>query len=99
MFLLLLQQKVSFCVPNFGNKFLFLTERTFYIYFSSFLGIPSITAFEKNGLKIIFEFDKPPDNPQMIIINLIATNHSLAPINDFLFQAAVPKVNICDSYL
>lgn len=54
--------------------------------------IPSITAFEKNGLKIIFEFDKPPDNPQMIIINLIATNNSLAPIQDFLFQAAVPKV-------
>ncbi|KFM71030.1 AP-1 complex subunit gamma-1, partial [Stegodyphus mimosarum] len=55
-------------------------------------GIPPITAFEKNGLKIIFEFDKPPDNPQMIIINLIATNYSLVPIHDFLFQAAVPKV-------
>ncbi|XP_035208800.1 LOW QUALITY PROTEIN: AP-1 complex subunit gamma-1-like [Stegodyphus dumicola] len=55
-------------------------------------GIPPITAFEKNGLKIIFEFDKSPDNPQMIIINLIATNYSLVPIHDFLFQAAVPKV-------
>lgn len=60
--------------------------------FFLFLGIPPITAFEKNGLKIVFEFDKPPDNPHMIIINLIATNHSLAPIQDFLFQAAVPKV-------
>ncbi|XP_071043695.1 AP-1 complex subunit gamma-1 [Parasteatoda tepidariorum] len=54
--------------------------------------IPSITAFEKNGLKIVFEFEKPPDNPQMIVINLVASNSSLAPINDFLFQAAVPKV-------
>ncbi|XP_054722181.1 AP-1 complex subunit gamma-1-like [Uloborus diversus] len=54
--------------------------------------IAPITAFDKNGLKIMFEFEKPSDNPQMIIINLIATNHSLAPINDFLFQAAVPKV-------
>lgn len=63
-----------------------------FLHFFLFLGIPPITAFEKNGLKIIFEFDKPPDNPHMIIINLVATNHSLAPIQDFLFQAAVPKV-------
>ncbi|GIY03150.1 hypothetical protein CEXT_485491 [Caerostris extrusa] len=55
-------------------------------------GIPSITAFEKNGLRIIFEFEKPPDNPEMIIINLVATNLSFSPINDFLLQAAVPKV-------
>lgn len=66
------------------------------VYSFPFSGIPSITAFEKNGLKIVFEFDKSPDNPQMIIINLIATNNSLAPIQDFLFQAAVPKVRFLD---
>lgn len=60
--------------------------------FLYFLGIPSITAFDKSGLKIVFNFDKPPDNPEMIIINLYATNYSYEPIYDFLFQAAVPKV-------
>ncbi|XP_055929847.1 AP-1 complex subunit gamma-1-like isoform X2 [Argiope bruennichi] len=55
-------------------------------------GIPPVTAFEKNGLRIVFEFEKPPDNPEMIIINLVATNLSVSPINDFLLQAAVPKV-------
>ncbi|KAG8198259.1 hypothetical protein JTE90_021516 [Oedothorax gibbosus] len=55
-------------------------------------GIPSITVFDKSGLKIIFNFDKPLDNPEMIVINLYATNYSYEPIYDFLFQAAVPKV-------
>ncbi|GFY61810.1 hypothetical protein TNIN_260921 [Trichonephila inaurata madagascariensis] len=55
-------------------------------------GIPSITAFEKDGLKVIFEFEKPPDNPELIVINLVATNLSVSPISDFLLQAAVPKV-------
>ncbi|GFV98844.1 hypothetical protein TNCV_2913611 [Trichonephila clavipes] len=55
-------------------------------------GIPSITAFEKDGLKVIFEFEKSPDNPELIVINLVATNLSVSPISDFLLQAAVPKV-------
>lgn len=54
-------------------------------------GIPSITAFEKNGLKIIFEFSKQTDSPQTLMVNLVATNQNLIPITDFLFQAAVPK--------
>lgn len=43
-------------------------------------------------MKIVFNFDKPPDNPEMIVITLYATNYSYEPIYDFLFQAAVPKV-------
>ncbi|XP_022247312.1 AP-1 complex subunit gamma-1-like [Limulus polyphemus] len=53
--------------------------------------IPSLTAFEKNGLKLDFSFEKPVDNPQMIIILLSATNQTPTPMTDFLFQAAVPK--------
>ncbi|KAG8199557.1 hypothetical protein JTE90_009398 [Oedothorax gibbosus] len=55
-------------------------------------GIPSITVFDKGGLKIIFNFDKPLDDPEMIVINLYASNYSSEPMSDFLFQAAVPKV-------
>ncbi|XP_023228931.1 AP-1 complex subunit gamma-1-like [Centruroides sculpturatus] len=53
--------------------------------------IPSISAFEKNGLKLEFSFEKPPDNPQSVVILLTATNDTPNPMKDFLFQAAVPK--------
>lgn len=59
--------------------------------FPAIPSIPSITAFEKNGLKIDFAFEKSLDNPDLMIITLGATNSSLHPINEFLFQAAVPK--------
>ncbi|RWS14031.1 AP-1 complex subunit gamma-1-like protein [Dinothrombium tinctorium] len=53
--------------------------------------IPSITAFDKNGLKIVFDFEKAVDVPNTVTITLTATNASDFHINDFLFQAAVPK--------
>ncbi|XP_076373117.1 AP-1 complex subunit gamma-1-like isoform X2 [Tachypleus tridentatus] len=53
--------------------------------------IPSLTAFEKNGLKLEFSFEKPLDNPQMIVILLSVANQTPTPMTDFLFQAAVPK--------
>lgn len=53
--------------------------------------IPSISAFEKNGLKLRFSFEKSLDNPQSVIILLTATNETPNPMKDFLFQAAVPK--------
>ena len=56
-------------------------------------GIPNITAFEKNGLKIIFSFERNPSNPAVAAITLSATNSNPFPITDFLFQAAVPKVS------
>ena len=54
--------------------------------------IPSITAYEKNGLRLDFNFEKSPENPLLILITLIASNSNGFPIEDFLFQAAVPKV-------
>ena len=55
-------------------------------------GIPSITAFEKNGLKIDFSFERSPINKIETRINVNVTNSTSVPFNDFLFQAAVPKV-------
>ena len=54
--------------------------------------ISPITAFDKNGLKIVFQFERCADNPLTISITMIATNTTDQPMNDFLFQAAVPKV-------
>lgn len=47
-------------------------------------------AFEKNSLKIEFSFEKNGTN---LRITLNATNSSNLPFNDFIFQAAVPKVS------
>ncbi|RMX50218.1 hypothetical protein pdam_00004802 [Pocillopora damicornis] len=55
-------------------------------------GFPPITAFEKNGLKIIFAFEKVPGNPSNVVSIMVTATNSLAfPMTDFVFQAAVPK--------
>ena len=60
---------------------------------SLWIGFPSITAFESNGLKIEFAFEKVPGNPSNVVsIMVTATNSLTFPMTDFVFQAAVPKV-------
>lgn len=55
-------------------------------------GFPPITAFENNGLKIIFAFEKVPGNPSNVVSIMVTATNSLAfPMTDFVFQAAVPK--------
>lgn len=58
------------------------------------LAIPSIVAFEKNGLKIVFHFERDPVTSSTVKITLNAVNSCSTAMTDFLFQAAVPKVNI-----
>lgn len=53
--------------------------------------VPMITAFEKDGLKIVFALEKVPDS-NTLTINVISTNCTLSNMTDYLFQAAVPKV-------
>lgn len=59
---------------------------------SSLKGIPKMTAYEKNGLMVEFSFERSPTSPTVIAVSLSATNSTVAPITDFLLQAAVPKV-------
>lgn len=54
--------------------------------------IPSITAYQKNGIKIDFAFEKSLKDSNTLLINLEAWNQNSTQITDFLFQAAVPKV-------
>jgi AP-1 complex subunit gamma-1 len=56
-------------------------------------GIPSITAYEKGGVKIDFNFEKDPNNPSISTITVNAVNSLSVPMTDFVFQAAVPKVS------
>ena len=54
-----------------------------------------MTAFEKNGLKIEFTFERSQAQASVVNITLSATNSNPQPLNDFVFQAAVPKVHVC----
>uniref|UniRef100_H2ZPK1 AP-1 complex subunit gamma n=1 Tax=Ciona savignyi TaxID=51511 RepID=H2ZPK1_CIOSA len=49
---------------------------------------PGVTAFEKSGLLIKFQFEREGN---VLNVNLTATNSNPQNINDFVFQAAVPK--------
>ncbi|KAH1000137.1 hypothetical protein HUJ04_000064 [Dendroctonus ponderosae] len=52
---------------------------------------PPLTAFEKDGLKVLFSFEGPRDG-NMVPISVTASNQSGATLSEFLFQAAVPKI-------
>ncbi|XP_048318423.2 AP-1 complex subunit gamma-2 [Ziziphus jujuba] len=52
---------------------------------------PSLVAFESSSLKIVFNFSKPPGNPQTTLVQAEFTNLSSDNYTDFVFQAAVPK--------
>ena len=61
---------------------------------------PPLTAFEGNGLKVVFHFAKDPaSSPQCTVITADITNESPLPMTDFVFQAAVPKVRWCGGAL
>lgn len=50
-------------------------------------------AYNKNGLKIEFTFERANPNPNVAIITIHASNTTEADMTDFVFQAAVPKVS------
>lgn len=52
--------------------------------------IPSMIAFDKNGLKINLTFERQDTT---LLIYLQAMNSTSSPILNFVFKAAVPKVN------
>lgn len=59
----------------------------------TFTGIPPMTAYNKNGLKIDFTFERANPNPNIAVITIHASNSTEADMTDFVFQAAVPKVS------
>lgn len=55
-----------------------------------------MTAYNKNGLKIDFTFERANPNPNIAVITIHASNSTEADMTDFVFQAAVPKVSRSD---
>lgn len=49
-------------------------------------------VLDKLGLKITFKLERPPDIPDLLVINMLAQNSGSTTLTDFLFQAAVPRV-------
>lgn len=60
--------------------------------------IPSLVAYDENGLKLIYEFEKNGTEPKTLVIRMKASNSYDKPMSDFLFQAAVPKVTIFTTF-
>ncbi|XP_018405317.1 PREDICTED: AP-1 complex subunit gamma-1 isoform X4 [Cyphomyrmex costatus] len=53
--------------------------------------LPSMVVLDKSGLKITFKLERPPDIPDLLVINMLAQNSGSTILTDFLFQAAVPR--------
>jgi len=53
--------------------------------------LPTFTAFEKNGLTILFDTFKNAQFPNVTIVNITYVNSSSFPLVSFDFKAAVPK--------
>eukprot|EP01100_Stratorugosa_tubuloviscum_P013222 TRINITY_DN650_c0_g1_i1.p1 TRINITY_DN650_c0_g1~~TRINITY_DN650_c0_g1_i1.p1 ORF type:complete len:831 (+),score=385.44 TRINITY_DN650_c0_g1_i1:59-2551(+) len=51
----------------------------------------TITAYQKDGLTIVFDLIQHPTNPSFAIINAKFTNSTPITFTNFSFQAAVPK--------
>ena len=62
-----------------------------FLFFFS-LAVQTVMAFNKNGLLVQFEVQRANNNPTQTLINMKATNSTPFPMQDFVFQAAVPKV-------
>lgn len=63
-----------------------------HLYFLPENNVPTMLAYDKDGLKIVFTLEKMPDG-NMLNINVTASNNTLSTMTDFLFEAAVPKVS------
>jgi len=53
--------------------------------------LPTVTAFEKAGLSILFDPVKNAQFPNITVINITFLNSSAFPLVNFDFKAAVPK--------
>ena len=62
-----------------------------FLHFSDdeYLAIPSMTVIDRNGLQIVFTFER---DEHLLTIHSKATNSTSYPMTNFTFKAAVPKV-------
>lgn len=73
---------VYFCYKKLSLKYFFLIT----------VEVPSITALNKSGLKILFTWEKSKEQLDTVNMTMTAYNSLSSTMTDFLFQAAVPRV-------
>ena len=56
------------------------------------LEVPTVTAYEKHGLKVVFTFPSPSATTTNIL--LLANNLTSSPIQDFIFQVRAKLVSV-----
>lgn len=52
--------------------------------------VPTLTAYNRDGLKIVFSLIRIPEN-NTLSINVTTTNCTLSTMTDYIFQVAVPR--------
>jgi hypothetical protein len=72
------------------NSKAFQNTYFFFIITKFLLAIPPLTALNKNGLRIIFTFER---EGTILTIHAKATNSTQYSMTNFIFKAAVPRVN------
>ena len=58
---------------------------------------PSLTAYDKNGLKIVIHFGKSRPRPDVEVMVVSVMSTKTSAVSNFKFQAAVPKVKYLDT--
>lgn len=56
--------------------------------FNNAIPNPTLTAYDKNGLKIIFNLERPSDSPDTTVVSMVATNSTSSNFTEFLFQVS-----------
>ncbi|XP_040185500.1 AP-1 complex subunit gamma-1 isoform X1 [Rana temporaria] len=78
-------------VPQMSAPHLLLDGLSVQPLFNDISGIPPIIAYNKNGLKIDFTFERSSTNASVTVITTQAFNSTDSEMTDYVFQAAVPK--------
>lgn len=43
-------------------------------------------AYDKNGLKIVLNWERPSDDPDATLVSMVATNSTSSNLQDFRFE-------------
>ena len=54
--------------------------------------VEPLTAYDKNGMKIVIHFGKDTPRPDVIVMVVSSMSTNTSAVKNFTFQAAVPKV-------
>lgn len=77
-----------------SQRNIFILRTNLFALFATFAvpEAPSMIVHDKQGLKITFKLERSLEDPDLLIVHMVANNSGLSEIKNFLLQVAVPKV-------